>query len=167
MDDPSSVFHGRVPMPVIMIAQMECILYTKVLRPVHKKLLDQLNFLVKENKKEYWLTIYLTAFILLHSCAMISRRDWETARQYNLKVGLLPACGEHNMYTVFLFLLLPPLLILGSTGRVCQPRKHFQAPERRQRNSSSLSLPEQGGASVSAILRCGRPSGTFQGRGSG
>jgi uncharacterized membrane protein len=97
VDDPSSVFHGRVPMPVIMIAQMECILYTKVLRPVHKKLLDQLNFLVKENKKEYWLTLYLTIFILLHSCAMISRRDWETARQYNLKVSLLPTCGEHNI----------------------------------------------------------------------
>ncbi|KAK4033686.1 hypothetical protein C8A01DRAFT_49768 [Parachaetomium inaequale] len=85
VDDPASVFHDRVPMPVIMIAQMECILYTRVLRPVHKKLLDQLNFLVKENKRQYWLTLYLTMFILLHSCAMVSRRDWETARQYNLQ----------------------------------------------------------------------------------
>ncbi|AEO71828.1 uncharacterized protein THITE_2031104, partial [Thermothielavioides terrestris NRRL 8126] len=85
VDDPSSVFYGRVPMPVIMIAQMECILYSRVLRPVHKKLLDQLNFLVKENKRQYWLTLYLTLFILLHSCAMVSRRDWETARQYNLR----------------------------------------------------------------------------------
>ncbi|SPQ27182.1 dc7b8959-bb24-4bdd-88c8-e08b8e00ba17 [Thermothielavioides terrestris] len=85
VNDPSSVFYGRVPMPVIMIAQMECILYSRVLRPVHKKLLDQLNFLVKENKRQYWLTLYLTLFILLHSCAMVSRRDWETARQYNLR----------------------------------------------------------------------------------
>jgi hypothetical protein len=85
VDDTNSVFHNCVPMPVIMIAQMECILYTKVLRPTHKKLLDQLNYLVKENKRMYWLTIYLTMFVLLHSCAMVSRRDWETARQYDLK----------------------------------------------------------------------------------
>ncbi|GAB1317293.1 Zn(2)-C6 fungal-type domain-containing protein [Madurella fahalii] len=85
VDDPGSVFHNRVPMPVIIIAQMECILYSKVLRPVHRKLLGQLNELVKENKRQYWLTIYLTMFILLHSCSMISRRDWETARQYNLQ----------------------------------------------------------------------------------
>jgi hypothetical protein len=140
-------------MPVIMIAQMECILYTKVLRPVHKKLLDQLSFLVKENKREYWLTIYLTTFILLHSCAMVSRRDWETARQYNLKVSLLPTCGDHHVYIVS-FYSPHPLLIIGSTGRVCQPREHFQAPERRQRNSSPLSLPEQGGASVSVTPQC-------------
>jgi hypothetical protein len=89
VDDPSSVFHGRVPMPVIMIAQMECILYSKVLRPVHKKLLDQLNYLVKENKRQYWLTIYLTMFILLHSCAMISRRDWETARRLGIHVSFV------------------------------------------------------------------------------
>lgn len=87
VDDPLSMFHNVVPMPVIMIAQMECIMYTRVLRPTHRKVLAQLNELVKANKREYWLTIYLTMFILLHSCAMISRRDWETARQYNLQVS--------------------------------------------------------------------------------
>lgn len=73
-------------MPRVMIAQMECILYTLVLRPMHITVLAQLNELVKANKLEYWLTIYLVMFILLHSCGMVSRRDWETARQYNLKV---------------------------------------------------------------------------------
>jgi len=88
-------------MPVIMIAQMECILYTTVLRPMHKKVLDQLNYLVKENKRQYWLTIYLTMFILLHSCAMVSRRDWEVARQYSLRVSTylptyLPTVQSNN-----------------------------------------------------------------------
>jgi hypothetical protein len=87
VDDPNSVFHNKVPMPPIMIAQMECIIYTKVLRPMHLRLLAQLNNLVRANKRECWLTIYLAMFILLHSCAMVSRRDWETARQYGLKVG--------------------------------------------------------------------------------
>ncbi|KAJ1327396.1 hypothetical protein MN608_06723 [Microdochium nivale] len=85
VDDPQSMFHGVVPMPVIMIAQMECIMYTRVLRPMAKKVLSALNDLVTRNKPKYWLTIYLTTFILLHSCSMLTRRDWETARQYNLK----------------------------------------------------------------------------------
>src|SRR5271168_4728123 len=67
VDDPSSPFFKCVPMPVIMIAQMEYIMYTKVLRPLRKKVLDSLNDLVKDNKRKYWLTIYFTIFILLHS----------------------------------------------------------------------------------------------------
>jgi hypothetical protein len=47
-----------------------------------------LDELVKRNKPQYWLTIYLTTFILLHSCSMITKRDWETARQYHLRVGI-------------------------------------------------------------------------------
>ncbi|KAI0115733.1 hypothetical protein GGR51DRAFT_546078 [Nemania sp. FL0031] len=85
VDDPTSMFYNVVPMPVIMIAQMECIMYTRVLRPMTKRVLRMLNDLVRRNKKRYWMTIYLTIFILLHSNSMITRRDWETARQYNLQ----------------------------------------------------------------------------------
>ncbi len=73
-------------MPAIIIAQKECILYSKVLRPMSKKILYDLQHLVLANKKSYWLTIYLTIFILLHSCTIVTKRDEETARQYNLKV---------------------------------------------------------------------------------
>jgi len=103
-------------MPAIMIAQMECILYTKVLRPMHTRLLAQLNSLVKANKREYWLTIYLTMFILLHSCAMVSRRDWETARQYGLKVELVSPSSSR-----------PPCANSDHVGTVLQPTKHRQA----------------------------------------
>ncbi|KAI1506264.1 hypothetical protein F5X99DRAFT_415506 [Biscogniauxia marginata] len=85
VEDPDSLFYKVVPMPVIMIAQMECIMYTRVLRPLTKLVLRHLNDLVRKNKKRYWLTIYLTMFILLHSCSMLTRRDWETARQYDLR----------------------------------------------------------------------------------
>ncbi|KAL2836367.1 hypothetical protein BJY01DRAFT_59075 [Aspergillus pseudoustus] len=85
VDDPSSPFHGVVPMPSIMIPQMECIMYTRVLRPLSNKVLSALKDLIMENKREHWLTIYLTLFILLHSCAMLTRRDWETAREFGLQ----------------------------------------------------------------------------------
>jgi hypothetical protein len=87
IDDDQSIFHNVVPMPVIMIAQKECIMYTRVLRPTSAKVLRILDDLVKRNKPQYWLTIYLTTFILLHSCSMITRRDRETARQYRLNVS--------------------------------------------------------------------------------
>ncbi|KAK5449838.1 hypothetical protein LTS15_008410 [Exophiala xenobiotica] len=83
--DSNSPFYGVVPMPAIMIAQMECIMYTRVLRPLTRKVTRQLNELVLANKRKYWLTIYLTMFILFHSGAMLTKRDWETARQYNMK----------------------------------------------------------------------------------
>ncbi|KAL2821114.1 hypothetical protein BJX63DRAFT_418148 [Aspergillus granulosus] len=85
VDDPNSPFHGVVPMPSIMIPQMECIMYTRVLRPLSNKVLSTLKDLITENKREHWLTIYLTLFILLHSCAMLTRRDWETAREFGLQ----------------------------------------------------------------------------------
>ncbi|KAL3471565.1 hypothetical protein BJX99DRAFT_266617 [Aspergillus californicus] len=85
VNDPGSPFHAMVPMPPIMIPQMECIMYTRILRPLSGRVLAGLKDLVMENKREHWLTIYLTLFILLHSCAMLTRRDWETAREYNLQ----------------------------------------------------------------------------------
>ncbi|KAL5336518.1 hypothetical protein BJX70DRAFT_280610 [Aspergillus crustosus] len=85
VDDPNSPFHTMVPMPGIMIAQMECIMYTRILRPLSNRVLAVLKDLVTENKREHWLTIYLTLFILLHSCAMLTRRDFETAREFGLE----------------------------------------------------------------------------------
>lgn len=87
VNDPASIYHNKVPMPNIIIAQKECIIYSRVLRPMQKKLLQELTELVNDNKPKYWLTIYLTMFILLHSCSMITRRDWETARLYDNSVS--------------------------------------------------------------------------------
>lgn len=92
VDDPGSIFHNAVPIPVIMIAQMECIMYTRVLRPVTRAVLRALNELVQENKPANWLTIYLTMFILFHCCSIITRRDAEFAEQCSLREEF--ACPE-------------------------------------------------------------------------
>ncbi|KAL4919312.1 hypothetical protein BDW62DRAFT_216989 [Aspergillus aurantiobrunneus] len=111
VNDPNSPFHAMVPMPGIMIAQMECIMYTRVLRPLSSRVLSGLKDLIMENKREHWLTIYLTLFILLHSCAMLTRRDWETAREYALQdvyANLVSIQGMqngmHNMLAHFHYL---------------------------------------------------------------
>jgi len=80
-----SLHNGKVPMPVIMTAQFECINYTTFLRPWSKAVLKQLNELVLAKRRDYWLTIYYVMFVLLHGCAMTTRRDAETARQYEMK----------------------------------------------------------------------------------
>lgn len=86
VEDPNSQHHNLVPVPKIMISQMECIMYSRVLRPISRKVVRDLNELVRRNKPHYWLTIYLTSFLLLHSCSMLTKRDHETALRYDLKV---------------------------------------------------------------------------------
>ncbi|KAI0139132.1 hypothetical protein F4776DRAFT_654250 [Hypoxylon sp. NC0597] len=85
VSDSESPWFNLVPMPAVIIAQKECIIYTKIFRPLSKKILRDLQDLVTSKKRQYWLTIYLTLFILMHSCSMITRRDEETARQYGLR----------------------------------------------------------------------------------
>lgn len=77
----------HVPKPPVMCAPLQAVTYTKILRPMNKIVLDQLHALTIANKRKHWLTIYLTQFILLHSCAMMTRRNEEYARQINLNVS--------------------------------------------------------------------------------
>ena len=84
--DPASMWYKYLPIPPIIVAQMECIVYTRLLRPLSKAVLSQLHQLIYANKKHFWFTIYLTTFLLLHSCSMITRRDTEYARQISLSV---------------------------------------------------------------------------------
>ncbi|KAK3388504.1 hypothetical protein B0T20DRAFT_457152 [Sordaria brevicollis] len=83
--DPESKYFGKVPMPKIMTAQFECIEYTNFLRPWSKAVLRELNELVLAKKREYWFTIYLAMFVLLHSCSMVTRRDRETAGKWGMR----------------------------------------------------------------------------------
>lgn len=130
-------------MPGIMIAQMECIMYTKVLRPLSNRVLSGLRDLVTENKREHWLTIYLAMFILLHSCAMLTRRDWETAREYGLQVCLPSnetfADGANPAY--------------HHAGYVRQLGEHKENAKRHDHDVGSLPLPEQGRPAISSHIR--------------
>ena len=86
VDDPSSLWFNNLPIPPVMVAQYEMIAYSKLLRPLSKSVLDQLQSLIIANKRKHWLTIYLTLFMLLHSCAMVTRRDKEYAVQLLFEV---------------------------------------------------------------------------------
>ena len=84
--DQSSPYFNRRPIPPVINAQFTVISYSTLLRPWSKAVLSLLQDFVIDNKRKNWFTIYLTLFILLHSCSMITRRDAEYAKQISLKV---------------------------------------------------------------------------------
>ncbi|RSL96381.1 hypothetical protein CEP52_011519 [Fusarium oligoseptatum] len=84
IDDPSSPYHGTVPIPPVLEAQLECIYFSRFLRPMSKKVLRSLMTLLEAKQNKYWYTIYLVLFMMLHSCSMITRRD----REYAATIGL-------------------------------------------------------------------------------
>ncbi|RSL53525.1 hypothetical protein CEP51_014881 [Fusarium floridanum] len=84
IDDPTSPYHGTVPIPPVLEAQLECIYFSRFLRPMSKKVLRSLMTLLEAKQTKYWYTIYLVLFMMLHSCSMITRRD----REYAATIGL-------------------------------------------------------------------------------
>lgn len=89
VEDPSSPYYGKMPVPRLIVAQFEIICTVVMQRPLMKLILNSLQTLIKANRKTYyWFTIYLTLFVLLHSCSMTTRRDGEYARQMLMNVGL-------------------------------------------------------------------------------
>jgi len=144
-----SLHNGKVPMPVIMTAQFECINYTMFLRPWSKAVLKQLNELVLAKRRDYWLTIYYAMFVLLHSCSMTTRRDAETAVQYDMKVMSLVLPGCPSAHT--------------RSDAIRQPRQHQGAPQRGADDASALSLSQQGRLALCPAAHARREAGISQG----
>ncbi|KAI0878291.1 hypothetical protein GGS24DRAFT_444243 [Hypoxylon argillaceum] len=84
VDDPNSPWFAYVPIPPMLIAQLQCVMYTKFLIPLSKAVLNRLNEMVICNNRKYWLTIYLVIFVLLHNCTLTTRRNEQFARQMSL-----------------------------------------------------------------------------------
>ena len=137
VDDESSPYHGTYPVAPVIYAQEETVLLTKIQRPLQQQVIAELDALMKANKKENWFTIYLTLFILLHSCSLTSRRDAEFAAQmvcgnlipnHRKQVTLLMFSAEvainnnRRMSTVFVHLLTP---FSESKDSICESGSHI------------------------------------------
>jgi hypothetical protein len=84
-NNTSSIYKDKVPVPPIMVAQQECIVFSRFLQPLSQSVLSQLDRLISKRKQADWLSIYLTLFLLLHSCALLTQRDAEYAQRLRLK----------------------------------------------------------------------------------
>ncbi|XMA17014.1 hypothetical protein WAI453_009805 [Rhynchosporium graminicola] len=84
--DLSSPYYNHTPIPPVMSAQGQIIAYSKILEPLKRSVVKQLASMSSAtDTRKNWFTIYLTYFILLHSCGLVTRRDADYARQINAK----------------------------------------------------------------------------------
>jgi hypothetical protein len=85
--DRSFPLFGKVPLPPVMIQQLDMILTLGILQPLREKFLKDFQKLVLSNKPNTWLTVYLITFMSLHSCAAVSDENYKNARKHGLKVS--------------------------------------------------------------------------------
>lgn len=84
--DTSFFLHGKVPLPPVMIHQLDMILTLGILNPLQKQVLEDVQKIFLENKPKSWLTLYLITFMMLHSCASLSGENYRNARRQGLRV---------------------------------------------------------------------------------
>jgi hypothetical protein len=84
-DDRSFPLFGKVPLPPVMIQQLDIVLILGFLQPVLRKFLENFQKLVLASNPKSWTTIYLITFMSLHSCAMVSAENYRNARKHGLR----------------------------------------------------------------------------------
>ncbi|KAL2123770.1 hypothetical protein VTJ04DRAFT_135 [Mycothermus thermophilus] len=83
-EEESYPLPGTVPLPPVMIQQLDMILTLGVLQPLKKRVLEDLQKLAQTANPKNWMTIYLVTFMLLHSCALITDENYKNARKHGL-----------------------------------------------------------------------------------
>ena len=84
--DINSPYYGRIPVTPIMDFQIDNIAIHYLLMPWKAKLLKELQKKILANRKEDWLEIHLTMFVLLNNVERQVRHDNWFARRYGMKV---------------------------------------------------------------------------------
>ena len=87
MEDQTCPLLGKIPLPPVMIQQLDMILTIGVLQPLQKQVLEDFQKLVLANNPRNWMTVYLVTFMSLHSCAKISEENYNNARKHGLNVS--------------------------------------------------------------------------------
>ena len=72
LDDNSYPLWGRVSTPQMISAQIDSIVAKQIIAPLRRKVLRNLEGLIKANKTQHWFTIYISMFLLLHNVSVIS-----------------------------------------------------------------------------------------------
>lgn len=85
--DQSYPLFGKVPLPPVMIQQLDMILTIGFLDPLRKKVLEDFQKILLSNRSQSWIVIYLITFMSLYSCAILTRENYQNARKHGLKVA--------------------------------------------------------------------------------
>lgn len=85
---------GNYLIPPVLQAQIELITTVKVLLPMERAIQKRLWGLMKANNTESWFTIYLSMFILMHNCALLTRAE-------RLRAKREPGSSQHYAQVIF------------------------------------------------------------------
>lgn len=80
---------GRSPVPPFVSAQLQMTLMHLIQGSIRPDLLSKLWRTMSRNRKDTWLAIYLTTFILLHNITLLMANDANEARCRGTNVGHL------------------------------------------------------------------------------
>jgi hypothetical protein len=85
--DRSYPLLGKVPLPPVLIQQLDIILTLGILLPLQKQVLEDMERLILSNNPRTWMTMYLITFMSLHSCAALSAENYRNARRQGFRVS--------------------------------------------------------------------------------
>lgn len=91
--DMGSPYYGRIPVTPIMDFQLDNITVNYLLMPWKSKILKELQKKILSNRKEEWLEVHLTLFIILNNVERQVRHDNWFARRYGMGVRDLETCA--------------------------------------------------------------------------
>lgn len=87
VDDVESPYHGRIPIPPLLDAQLDSLWMSKMGR-IQKQVLSKLkNTVMSTDKRHNWFTIFLTVVVLLSNLEYVYQRQSEQVKRYPPSVG--------------------------------------------------------------------------------
>ena len=87
--EPGNPFNGIIPVTPAMDTQLDDIFLRDLLIPLEKRLLKGLKDKIYEQKRENWLEIYLTIFIMMSNMGWVMKDILAWTGRYGLKVKTL------------------------------------------------------------------------------
>jgi hypothetical protein len=129
-EDRSYPLFGKVPLPSVMIQQLDMILTLGILDPLRKQVLEDFQKLALVTNPRNWMTIYLITFMSLHSCAKITDENYRNARKHGLLVSQACCCTYKSEPDICL-------------AEICHPQFRRGTPPQRQCISLTLPLPDR------------------------
>ncbi|KAI9762219.1 MAG: hypothetical protein M4579_000542 [Chaenotheca gracillima] len=107
--DTSYPLFGEIPIPPVMGAQYMTITVSTILEPLRKSVLAQTQKTFASMKPKNWFAIYLTTFIFLHSCSLVTQHAYEYSRKHGVKVRQ-QSKSQDSLFAVFTDLHEGPIL---------------------------------------------------------
>jgi hypothetical protein len=94
--DDSYPLFGKIPLPPVMIQQLDMVLTLGILEPLRKQVLEDFQKLALVTNPRNWMSIYLITFMSLHSCARLTAENYHNARKHGLVVSDSDSAPSRN-----------------------------------------------------------------------